>query len=170
MKGHDSPSAVLEGLAATNNPVDDHEDIVRRVSFADDGAVAPIPDWAATHRKNGAFRQSLSIVEDKCSWNAGPRAGYRLQGRPLSTCGLGRFYKLNFAHRAPPRSKPAVLVLLRGVKRLGPSNKVGKWTLAQPRDAICHTGLGLKAPTPGRVSPQMLIYINALISRPRPIR
>ncbi len=44
VKSHDRACAVLKGLATTNDPVDDHEDIVGRVSFADNGAVAPVAD------------------------------------------------------------------------------------------------------------------------------
>ncbi len=56
MKSHNGARAVLESLAAPNDPIDNHEDIVSRVPFADDGAVAPIADRTTSHRKNGALR------------------------------------------------------------------------------------------------------------------
>jgi hypothetical protein len=39
----------LESLAAADDPIDDHEDIVGRISFADDAAVAMISDRATPY-------------------------------------------------------------------------------------------------------------------------
>ena len=70
MKSHNGARAVLESLAAPDDPIDDHEDIVGRVAFADDSAVAPIADRAAPHRKNSALREFLTVLKDKRTWEA----------------------------------------------------------------------------------------------------
>src|SRR5574338_1077896 len=46
VKGYDCARAILKSLAAADDPIDDHEDIVGRIAFAHDRAVAPITDRA----------------------------------------------------------------------------------------------------------------------------
>ena len=65
MKSHDGARAILEGFAAPNHPINDHEDIVGRVSFADDCAVASVADRPASDRKNSALRAFLAALKRK---------------------------------------------------------------------------------------------------------
>src|SRR5689334_14323739 len=78
MKSCDGARAILEGLAAPDDPIDDHENIVGRVALADDCAAASVADRPAPYRKNGVLRAFLAALNSTCRWKTCPSSRHDL--------------------------------------------------------------------------------------------
>src|SRR6185312_7044268 len=102
VKSNDRTRAILEGLATADDPVDDHEDIVGRIAFTDDGAVASISDRSTPNRKYGAFRHFLPVLEDKRTWRARPRTGHHFVKQTIPLGLFRRIFDLKLTHRNSP--------------------------------------------------------------------